>query len=160
MSSSNSRKVMTFIRNAIQTKRKNVIIPWSKINISLIEIFHEYGFFDKYFYIEKNKRIQFSFCKKKVNSTLKNAQPQAIYVCLRYYWIQNRKISMFKGLQSYSLQSFRIFTKYKDLSRFANKLPSTRLIIVNTSRGLISFQKTHGIRTGGEILCIVWLPVS
>ena len=147
MSKNNFRKVMILIRKAVQNKKNNAIIPYSKKTKSLITILHKHGFVRKYFYIHQNRHIIFSSYIKKNSFIPKNKQPQTIYIYLQY-------MSNPTSVSRLTSVCTPFYATYTSLLQLANRLHPTRLIIVNTSKGLRTFQK--GYEIGGEIFCIIW----
>jgi small subunit ribosomal protein S8 len=123
--------MLTRIRNASMVKQKQVVMPNSKIKVSIAEILKEEGFIDAFAVMED--------------------KPQARLVLRLKYTPQGRPV--ITGLERVSKPGRRYYSGAKDIPWVRSGLG---INIVSTPKGLMTGRKARRDKLGGEILCNVW----
>jgi len=123
--------MLTRIRNAAQARKREVVLPSSRIKVEIARILKEEGYIRNYKVVED--KVQAS-----LNITLK-------------YTEDNR--AAISGLRRISAPGCRIYCTKDSVPK---ALDGLGLVIVTTSRGLMSGKKCEEIGVGGEVLCSVW----
>ncbi len=122
--------MLTRIRNAIMAGHESVLVPSSKIKLSIVKILKEEGFIDRY-------------------EVLKGKPQPMIRVHLKY--TDDR--SAILGLERMSKPSLRVYVERREVPRVYGGLG---IAILSTSKGIMTGQEAWRQRLGGEILCYVW----
>jgi len=122
--------MLTRIRNAIMANHESVLVPSSKIKLSMVKIFSEQGFIDRY-------------------EVLKGKPQPMIKIYLKY--TDNRPAIL--GLERVSKPSLRVYVEKHEIPRVYGGLG---IAILSTSKGIMTGQEAWRQRLGGEILCYVW----
>jgi small subunit ribosomal protein S8 len=122
--------MLTRIRNAIMANHDYVLVPSSKIKLSIIKIFDEEGFIDRY-------------------EVLKGKPQPMIKVHLKYKDGQ----SAILGLERVSKPGLRVYVEGREIPRVYGGLG---IAILSTSKGIMTGQEAWRQHLGGEILCYVW----
>jgi small subunit ribosomal protein S8 len=123
--------MLTRIRNAAKARKKEVSLPSSRIKVEIAKILKEEGFIRNYKVVED--KVQAS-----LNLTLK-------------YTEDNR--AAISGLRRISTPGCRIYCTKDSVPK---ALDGLGLVIVTTSRGLMSGKKCEETGVGGEVLCSIW----
>ncbi len=123
--------MLTRIRNASMVKQKQVVMPHSKIKVSIAEILQAEGFIDAYAVMED--------------------KPQSKLVLRLKYTPQGRPV--ITGLERVSKPGRRYYSGAKDIPWVRSGLG---INIVSTPKGLMTGRKARREKLGGEILCNVW----
>lgn len=120
--------MLTCIRNG-QSANKNVIyINYSKIKIAIIKVLHEEGYIKQYIIDNQIKPI--------------------IKLELKYF--QGKPV--IDTLKRVSKPGLRIYKSAKKLPKIMNGLG---IVIISTSKGVITDKYARKIGIGGEIICYV-----
>jgi small subunit ribosomal protein S8 len=122
--------MLTRIRNAIMANHESVLVPSSKIKLSMVKIFSEQGFIDRY-------------------EVLKGKPQPMIKIYLKY--TDNQPAIL--GLERVSKPSLRVYVEKHEIPRVYGGLG---IAILSTSKGIMTGQEAWRQRLGGEILCYVW----
>jgi small subunit ribosomal protein S8 len=122
--------MLTRIRNAIMASHESVLVPSSKIKLSIVKILNKEGFIDRY-------------------EVLKGKPQTMIKVYLKYTDEQ----SAILGLERVSKPSLRVYVERHEIPRVYGGLG---VAIVSTSKGVMTGQEAWRQRLGGEILCYIW----
>jgi len=122
--------MLTRIRNAIMAKHDDVLIPSSKIKLSIAKILKEEGFIQDYKVI-----------KGKPQSTIK--------IHLKYTDGQPALL----GLERVSKPGLRVYVGKREIPRVYGGLG---IAILSTSKGIMTGQKAWQSGLGGELLLYVW----
>ncbi len=123
--------MLTRLRNAIMARHEQVLVPASRIKLSIARILKEEGFIKDY-------------------EVVRGKPHRVIRVYLRYY--EDRK-SAISGLERISKPGLRIYSKQKEISRVHGGLG---IAIISTSRGIKTGQQAWRAGIGGELLCYIW----
>ena len=124
--------MLTRIRNAIMARHESVDIPYSNMKLAICKIFKEEGYIRNYktFIDEARKK----FLKVYVN------------------YDENNK-SVITGLRRISKPGRRVYVKVDSIPRLKTRLS---LVILSTSRGLMTDRNASKNKIGGEPLLMVW----
>ncbi len=122
--------MLTRIRNAVMVRHDTVLVPASKMKISIAKILKDEGFIADY-----------ELVKGKPNRVIK--------VYLRYL---DRNTSAVASLERVSKPGLRVYVEKGEIPRLAGGLG---IAIVSTSKGVMSGQQARRQGIGGELLCYV-----
>jgi small subunit ribosomal protein S8 len=122
--------MLTRIRNAIMAGHDDVLVPSSKIKLSIIKILKEEGFIDRY-------------------EVLKGKPQPMIKIHLKYADDQPAIL----GLERVSKPGLRVYVERREIPRVYGGLG---IAILSTSKGIMTGQEAWRHHLGGEILCYVW----
>ena len=123
--------MLTRIRNALMVRHDSVIIPSSKVKLSVAKILKEEGFITDY-------------------EVVKGKPHREIKIQLRYMEGNQPAIS---GLKRISKPGLRVYVQKKEIPRVYGGLG---VAILSTSKGLRTGQQAWRQGAGGELLCYVW----
>jgi small subunit ribosomal protein S8 len=122
--------MLTRIRNAHMARHDTVLVPSSKMKVSLAKILKQEGFIKDY--------------------DVTRTKPQRnIKIVLRY---EDNK-PMISGLERASKPGLRLYVGRNEIPRVYGGLGIT---IVSTSKGLMAGHHAWKQGIGGELLCYVW----
>jgi small subunit ribosomal protein S8 len=122
--------MLTRIRNAIMASHESVLVPPSKIKLSIVKILKEEGFIDRY-------------------EVLKGKPQTMIKIYLKYTDEQPAIL----GLERVSKPGLRVYAEGHEIPRVYGGLG---IAIVSTSKGIMTGKAAWRQHLGGEILCYVW----
>ena len=122
--------MLTRIRNAQAVSHEAVEIPFSKLREEIAKILEEQKII---------KKLEVS--KKKNNKILK--------LFLNY----DNKLGIINGLKRISKPGQRIYSNLKDLGKIKRK---SGILIISSSKGLITDKQARAKKLGGEVLCEIW----
>lgn len=122
---------LTRLRNALKAEKKFVDIPASKFKIALSEILKNTGYINDYSLIETEDKKKF------------------VSVKLKYH----NGESVIEGLRRVSRPGIRRYVRFEELPRVKNGLG---VVVVSTSKGLMTEKKAKDLKVGGEVVCKVW----
>jgi len=123
--------MLTRVRNAIMARHDSVLVPASKIKLSVARILKEEGFITDY-------------------EVVRGKPHRSIKILLRYYDDSKPAIS---GLKRVSKPGLRVYVQKKEIPRVYGGLG---IAIISTSRGVRTGQQAWQQGSGGELLCYVW----
>ncbi len=126
---------LTRIRNAQMAGHRIVDIPASRLKKAITEILYDQGYVLKYTFEEKNDT---------------NKQG-VIKIALKYDAITKQPV--IRELVRVSRPGLRKFSGSTDIPRIINGLG---IMIVSTSRGVMTDKKARELNVGGELLCYVY----
>ncbi|MBG0777208.1 MAG: 30S ribosomal protein S8 [Desulfovibrionaceae bacterium] len=118
--------MLTRIRNAHQALHKDVLVPTSKMKLSLAGIMKQEGYIADFAVEERDIRIQLKYV---------NGRPAV------------------SGLKRISKPGRRVYVGSSDIPRVQNGLG---ICILSTSQGILDGTSAQDKRVGGEILCEIW----
>lgn len=123
--------MLTRIRNAIMARHDNVLVPASKIKLSIARILKEEGFITDY-------------------EVVRGKPHRSIKIILRYLEDDRPVIS---GLKRVSKPGLRVYVQKREIPRVYGGLGIT---IISTPKGVKTGQQAWRQDSGGELLCYVW----
>jgi len=128
--------MLTRIRNAQKAGLKEVMVPFSKLKLSIAKILTERNFIES--------------AEKETNG---DALP-ALKIVLKYDVISNtQRDPAIREIKRISHQGQRIYVKKTGIKRVKN---GYGISIVSTSKGIMPGDKAQKMGLGGEIICEVW----
>jgi small subunit ribosomal protein S8 len=122
---------ITRIRNASVVKNPTVLIPYTLLNNQFCKILEREGFID-------------SFQRKNINEN-------ELVLFLKYKG--TKKKPSITGLKRISKPGLRIYSNHKDIPRVLNGMG---VVILSTSKGILTDQEARAQGLGGELLCSIW----
>ncbi|AHE62813.1 30S ribosomal protein S8 [Borrelia parkeri] len=123
--------MLTKIRNASRVKHESVDLKMSKINKSILDILKEEGYIKNYNIFDK-KGISF------------------IKAILNY---DNKRNSAINRIDAISTPGRKVYSSYKNMPRIKN---GYGILIVSSSKGVITGKQAKDNKVGGELICSVW----
>ncbi len=124
--------MMTRIRNAIIARHETVDIPYSNMKFSISKILKEEGYVRNYKTFVDESRKKF----------LK------VYIS----YDENSK-SVITGLKTISKPGRRVYAGVGDLPKFRSR---TGIVVISTSKGIMTDRNAKKNKVGGEPLLVVW----
>jgi len=125
--------MLTRIRNANIAMHDEVSMPSSKLKVALAEVLEKEGYIEG-FKAEDNP----------------NGQGKVLTVSMKYSIDRQRVIS---GIKRVSKPGLRVYLKKDAIPRVLGGLG---VVILSTSKGLVTDRAARKARVGGEVLCYVW----
>lgn len=124
--------MMTRIRNAIVARHETVDIPYSNMKFSISKILKEEGYVRNYktFVDESRKKFLKVYISYDENSR-----------------------SVITGLKTISKPGRRVYAGVGDLPRLRNRIG---IVVISTSKGLMTDRNAIKNKVGGEPLLVVW----
>ncbi len=123
--------MLTRIRNAVMVRHDLVLIPASRMKLSVARILREEGFISNY-------------------EVLKGKPHRVIKIHLKY---SDKNQPVLSGLERVSKPGLRVYVGRKEIPRVCGGLG---IAIVSTSKGVMTGQQAWRQGIGGELLCYVW----
>jgi len=123
--------MLTRIRNASMARHEVVVIPASRIKLDIARILKQEGFIENYEYIQD--RVQGS-----------------IKIKLKYVAGRSPVVT---GLKRISRPGLRIYARKTEIPRVLGGLG---VVILSTSRGIMTGKQAWRQELGGEVICYVW----
>lgn len=123
--------MLTRIRNAARVRKKQTLVPCSKIKVGIAQVLQEEGFIGGYDVIENDKQ---GFLR----------------VDLKYGPLGEDVIHR---LDRVSKPGRRVYKKWDDLPRVLDGLG---IAILSTSQGVLSDRECRQRKIGGELLCTAY----
>jgi small subunit ribosomal protein S8 len=123
--------LLTRIRNGVRTRKREVSVPASRLKVEIVKILKEEGYIKNFKVIDDNKQGA-------VNVTLKYGEDGA---------------SVISGLSRVSKPGCRIYCTKDSVPKVLDGLG---LVIVSTSKGVMSGRRCEELGAGGEVLCSIW----
>ena len=123
--------MLTRIRNANDAKHATVDVPASNVKRAIADILQSEGYIKSYQIIEDGKQ-------------------GIIRITLKY---AEGKQKVIHGLRRVSKPGLRIYAGCEDMPKVMNGLG---IVIVSTSKGIMTDKKARLANVGGEVLAFVW----
>lgn len=128
--------IITSIRNADMNRKRTVQIPFTNITENTVKILLREGF---------------------VENVRKHRESNKDFLVLTLRYRRNRKGSYkyktFLNLKRISTPGLRIYYNYKQIPRI---LGGMGIVILSTSRGIMTDREARLEKIGGEVLCYIW----
>nr|YP_009141325.1 ribosomal protein S8 [Lathyrus inconspicuus]AIL55851.1 ribosomal protein S8 [Lathyrus inconspicuus] len=126
--------ILTLIRNADMNRKRTIQIPLTNITENIVKILLREGF---------------------VENVRKHRESNKYFFVLTLRYRRNRKGSYktFLNLKRISTPGLRIYSKYPKIPKV---LGGMGIVILSTSRGIITDREARLERIGGEVLCYIW----
>ncbi len=123
--------MLTRIRNAARIRRKEVMIPASKLKAEIARILKEEGYIRNFKVIDDNKQGLLS-------------------VSLKY---TDDNTSVISGIRRISRPGRRLYCTRESIPKVLDGLGTA---VISTSKGMMTDKKCADLGLGGEILCYIW----
>ena len=123
--------MLTRIRNAIMARHDFVLVPASRMKLSIARILKKEGFIADY-------------------EVLKGKSHRIIKLYLKY---DDNNQPILSGLERVSKPGLRVYVEQKEIPRIYGGLG---LAILSTSSGVMTGKQAWRQGIGGELLCYVW----
>ena len=126
--------IITSIRNADMNKKRTVRIPSTNITENIVKILLQEGF---------------------IENVRKHQESNKYFLVLTLRHRRNRKgtYRTILNLKRISRPGLRIYSNYQRIPRI---LGGMGIVILSTSRGIMTDREARLERIGGEILCYIW----
>nr|YP_010256395.1 ribosomal protein S8 [Cotoneaster conspicuus]QUA08106.1 ribosomal protein S8 [Cotoneaster conspicuus] len=134
MSKDTIADIITSIRNADMNKKRTVRIPSTNITENIVKILLQEGF---------------------IENVRKHQESNKYFLVLTLRHRRNRKgpYRTVLNLKRISRPGLRIYSNYQRIPRI---LGGMGVVILSTSRGIITDRKARLEGIGGEVLCYIW----
>lgn len=121
--------MLTRIRNAQQSRKKNVIVTFSNLKYFIAKVLKDEGYINDFMQIEQDGKKQF-------------------IIELKYY----KGIPVIENISKVSKPSLRVYKESRKLPSVVNGLG---IAIISTSKGVMVDRKAKELGIGGEVICVV-----
>nr|YP_009770704.1 ribosomal protein S8 [Moullava spicata]QIT01406.1 ribosomal protein S8 [Moullava spicata] len=126
--------IITSIRNADMNRKGTVRIPSTNITENIVTILFREGFIEN---VRKHRESKKDF----------------LILTLRHRRNKKGSYKTILNLKRISRPGLRIYSNYQRIPRI---LGGMGIVILSTSRGIITDREARLERIGGEILCYIW----
>ena len=123
--------MLTRVRNAARARHTEVVVPASRTKREIARILTEEGFIADW-------------------SEEREGTAQLLRLRMKYV---DGKVPVVSGLKRISKPGLRVYARKTDIPRVLGGLG---IVIVSTSRGIMTGAQAHKAELGGEILAYVW----
>ena len=123
--------MLTRIRNAVMVRHDSVLIPVSRMKLSIAKILTDEGFISDYV-------------------ILRSKPHRMIQMRLKY---DDNNQPLLSVLERASKPGLRVYVQRKEIPRVYSGLG---IAVVSTSKGVKTGQQAWHLGIGGELLCYVW----
>ena len=138
--SDNLGKMLNKIKNASLVKHEVVLIPYTVNNYVTLKVLQQEMFIESINIVAKKHSLKSS-----------NNTDKYIKVYLKYN--EQTKKPFIKNIKRLSKPSLRAYTNYKNIPQVLNGLG---IIIMSTSKGIMTSKEAYRNAIGGELLFSVW----
>jgi len=122
--------MLTRIRNASQARHEEVLVPASRTKLAIAQILRDEGFIEDF-------------------SEGREGPMAVLRLKLKYVG----KVPVVSGLKRVSKPGLRVYAAKTDIPRVLGGLG---IVIVSTSRGIMTGSQARKGQLGGEVLAMVW----
>ena len=123
--------MLTRIRNAVMVRHDSVLVPASKMKLSIDKVLKGEGFISNY-------------------EVLRGKPHRTIKIYLKY---SDKNQSVLSGLERVSKPGLRVYVGRNEIPRVSGGLG---IAILSTSKGVTTGKRAWRQGLGGELLCYVW----
>ena len=123
--------MLTRIRNALMVGHPSVLVPSSRMKLSIAKILKEEGFITDY-------------------EVVRGKPERIIKIHLKYY---DNNQAVISGLERVSKPGLRAYVQRSEIPRVYGGLG---IAILSTSKGVKTGQQAWKQQLGGELLCYIW----
>jgi small subunit ribosomal protein S8 len=128
--------MLTRVRNGVMTGNAQVVMPTSKLKVSIAEILKEEGFVENYEVAEVEDKAY-----------------QMLRIRLKYVGERRERRPVIDGLERVSRPGRRIYAKTREIPWVLSGLG---VAILSTPKGVMTGRRARQLGVGGEVLCKVW----
>lgn len=122
--------MLTRIRNANKMRHNSLTIPASKLKLEITRVLKDEGFIRNYKYKEDNKQGQLIIYLKYIN-----------------------KEKTINNLKRISKPGLKVYAKKDEIPRVLGGLG---IVILSTSKGIMTGKEALQRHLGGEVICYIW----
>jgi len=122
--------MLTRIRNANKMRHNSLTIPASKLKLEITRVLKDEGFIRNYKYKDDNKQGQLIIYLKYIN-----------------------KEKTINNLKRISKPGLKVYAKKDEIPRVLGGLG---IVILSTSRGIMTGKEALQRHLGGEVICYIW----
>ncbi|MEW6407391.1 MAG: 30S ribosomal protein S8 [Patescibacteria group bacterium] len=130
------------IRNATAAKHQEIVAPYSNFRFAVVSVLQKEGYLNFCRVIEKESLSKLKTGKKEKRKKIK--------IGLKY---DENGESVIHKITRISKPGQRIYTSIKKLSKVKGGLG---IVVVSTSRGIMTDREARKRKLGGEVICEVW----
>ena len=123
--------MLTRIRNASAARHREVALPTSRVKVEIARILAEEGFIG-------------GFETKTIDGH------EQLVLALKY---DEGRSPVVIGIKRISKPGLRVYARKTEIPRVLGGLG---LVVLSTSRGIMTGQQARNLNLGGEVLCYVW----
>ncbi|MFC1977109.1 30S ribosomal protein S8 [Chloroflexota bacterium] len=123
--------MLTRIRNAVMVRHDSVLVPASRMKLSIAKVLKGEGFISNY-------------------EVLRGKPHRTIKIYLKY---SDKNQPVLSGLKRVSKPGLRVYAGRNEIPRVTGGLG---IAILSTSKGVTTGQQAWRQGLGGELLCYVW----
>ncbi|MDR1545434.1 MAG: 30S ribosomal protein S8 [Deltaproteobacteria bacterium] len=123
--------LLTRVRNALIARHERVEVPSSRLKVDIVRILKDEGFIRNFKVVRDNKQ-------------------GVIKIFLKY---TDRNAPVINGLKRLSKPGRRVYNKAAEI---APVLSGLGVLVVSTSRGVMTDKEARRHNLGGETLCMIW----
>ena len=123
--------MLTRMRNAIMVRHDFVLVPASRMKLSIARILKEEGFISDY-------------------EVLRGKPHRTIKIHLKY---SDKSQPVLSGMERVSKPGLRVYVQRKEIPRVYGGIG---IAIISTPKGVMTGQQAWRQGLGGELLCSVW----
>jgi small subunit ribosomal protein S8 len=135
MSRDSLSDALTHVRNACLAKHRLVQIPRTNLVESVVEVLFREGFIKSFTSVENDGKNQ-------------------LLITLRYCMdTKQQRGPVIRHIERISKPGRRVYAKAKEIIRIRNGFG---LVIITTSRGVVTGEEARAHGIGGEVLCYIW----
>lgn len=126
--------MLTRMRNAILAGHTSLVLPASKLKLSILSILKEQGFIQNYDVVPDHP------------------QPK-VRVWLKYVGERKERRAVITGLKRVSKPGCRVYVGKQEIPWVLSGLG---IAILSTPKGILTDRQARKMSVGGEVLCYVW----
>lgn len=123
--------VLTMVKNAQAAKKESLKVPFSNMDLVVLELLHKYGFVAS---VNKKGRMP----------------KRVIEVVLKY---DEKKSGAIRGISHLSVPSRRMYVGAKELRPVKQ---GYGLGVISTPKGIMAYHEAKKANVGGELLFEIW----
>jgi small subunit ribosomal protein S8 len=123
--------MITQVYNASQVQKESIVLPYSKLKMSILDVLVKAGFIKSA--VKKGKKVV-----------------KYIEITLAYQTDGSPKV---RGVKRISKSSKRIYMKASEIRSVKN---GYGIMVVSTPKGVVSDETARKEKVGGEALCTLW----
>nr|YP_003587751.1 ribosomal protein S8 [Lathyrus sativus]ADE43612.1 ribosomal protein S8 [Lathyrus sativus]AIK21278.1 ribosomal protein S8 [Lathyrus sativus] len=128
--------MFTLLRNADMNRKRIIPIPFTKMNENIVQILLRQGFLEN---VRKHRESNKKFLVLTLKYRRNNKGSYPFKSCLNFKQI--------------STPGLRIYSNYPKIPKV---LGGIGIVILSTSRGIITDRQARLEKIGGEIICLIW----
>ncbi len=141
--------MLTRIRNGVKAKQEAVRMPASQLKVNLVKILREEGYI-KYFKVVRAGSVKRN---PKGGGESKEAKPLTFNLLIVYLKYGAAGEQVINGIRRISRPGIR---RYVGSTEIPRALGGMGIVVLSTSKGLMTGREARKQKIGGELICSVW----